>query len=64
MEAKLQQAEEKYRKIYENATEGIFQASLDGRFITANPSLARIHGYSSPEELMESITDIGSSTVR
>jgi PAS domain S-box-containing protein len=59
MEAKLQQAEEKYRNIYENATEGIFQASLDGRFITANPSLARIHGYSSPEELMESITDIG-----
>jgi PAS domain S-box-containing protein len=59
MEAKLQQAEEKYRNIYENATEGIFQASLEGRFITANPSLARIHGYSSPEELMESITDIG-----
>ena len=59
MEAKLQQAEEKYRNIYENATEGIFQASLDGRFITANPSLARIHGYDSPEELMESITDIG-----
>ena len=59
MEAKLQQAEEKYRNIYENATEGIFQASLDGRFITANPSLARIHGYDSPEELMESTTDIG-----
>jgi PAS domain S-box-containing protein len=59
MEAKLEQAEEKYRNIYENATEGIFQASIDGRFITANPSLARIHGYSSPEELIESITDIG-----
>ena len=59
MEAKLQQAEEKYRKIYENATEGIFQATLDGRFITANPSLARIHGYDTPEELIESITDIG-----
>ncbi len=59
MEAELQQAEEKYRNIYENATEGIFQASLDGRFITANPSLARIHGYDSPEELIASITDIG-----
>jgi PAS domain S-box-containing protein len=59
MEAKLQQAEEKYRKIYENATEGIFQATLDGRYITANPSLVRIHGYDSPEELIESITDIG-----
>jgi PAS domain S-box-containing protein len=59
MEAELHQAEEKYRNIYENATEGIFQATLDGRFITANPSLARMHGYSSPEELMQSITDIG-----
>jgi len=59
MEEKLQQAEEKYRKIYENATEGIFQATLDGRFITANPALARTHGYDSPEELIESITDIG-----
>ncbi len=59
MEAKLEQAEEKYRNIYENATEGIFQASLDGRFISANPSLARIHGYDSPEDLVESITDIG-----
>jgi PAS domain S-box-containing protein len=59
MEGELQQAEEKYRNIYENATEGIFQATLDGRFITANPSLARMHGYSSPEELMQSITDIG-----
>jgi PAS domain S-box-containing protein len=59
MEAELHQAEEKYRNIYENATEGIFQATLDGRFITANPSLASMHGYSSPEELMHSITDIG-----
>jgi PAS domain S-box-containing protein len=59
MEAKLQQAEEKYRKIYENATEGIFQATLEGRFISVNPSFARIHGYESPDELLRTVVDIG-----
>ena len=58
VEAILQQTEKKYRNIYENATEGIFQIAPDGCFISANPSLARIHGYSSPEELINSVTDI------
>ncbi len=58
IEAVLQQTEEKYRNIYENATEGIFQVSAAGRFISANPSLARIHGYNNPEELVATITDI------
>ena len=44
----VQQAEEKYRSIFENAIEGIFQATPEGRFITVNPSLARILGYDSP----------------
>lgn len=57
--ADLQRAEEKYRSIFENAGEGIFQTSSDGsRYITANPALARILGYDSPEELIESITNI------
>lgn len=55
----LQKAEEKYRSIVENATEGIFQATPEGRYITANPALARILGYSSPEVLMNEITNIG-----
>jgi PAS domain S-box-containing protein len=54
----VQQAEEKYRSIFENAIEGVFQSSLEGRFITANPSMARILGYESPDELMATITDI------
>jgi PAS domain S-box-containing protein/putative nucleotidyltransferase with HDIG domain len=54
----LQAAEAKYRNIFENAIEGIFQSSLEGRFITVNSSLARILGYDSPEELMASVTDI------
>jgi PAS domain S-box-containing protein len=58
LEAILKQTEEKYRDIYENAMEGIFQIDPDGRFITANPSLAHIHGYDSPEDLMRSVADI------
>src|ERR671910_1527726 len=52
-------AEEKYRSIFENAVEGIFQTTIDGRFLTANPALARMFGYGSPEELLEAVSDIG-----
>jgi PAS domain S-box-containing protein len=54
----LQIAEEKYHSIVENAVEGIFQSSPDGRFLSANLALAKIYGYNSPEELIESIEDI------
>jgi PAS domain S-box-containing protein len=60
LEAILKQTEEKYRNIYENAMEGIFQIGPDGGFISANPSLAHIHGYDSPEDLMKTIKDIRS----
>src|ERR671927_720640 len=52
-------AEEKYRSIFENAVEGIFQSTVDGRFLTANPAMARMLGHDSPEELLEAISDIG-----
>jgi PAS domain S-box-containing protein len=51
-------AEAKYRNIFENAVEGIFQSSPDGRYVTANPALARIFGYSSSEEVIQKFTDI------
>jgi two-component system cell cycle sensor histidine kinase/response regulator CckA len=54
----VQKAEEKYRSIFENAVEGIFQGTPEGRFITVNPSMARILGYDSPAEVVETITDI------
>jgi PAS domain S-box-containing protein len=57
-EQALRRAEEKYRTIYENSVEGIFQTKPDGHFITANPALARIYGYESPEELVTALTDI------
>ncbi|WP_427158306.1 PAS domain-containing sensor histidine kinase [Aliinostoc sp. HNIBRCY26] len=55
---KLQLAEAKYRSIFENAIEGIFQSSPDGRYITANPALACIYGYNSPQEVTDNFTDI------
>ncbi|MEQ8756217.1 MAG: adenylate/guanylate cyclase domain-containing protein [Coleofasciculus sp. G1-WW12-02] len=59
VEASLRQAEEKYRSIFERATEGIFQATPEGRYITANPALAKILGYTSPEDLMKQVRNIG-----
>ena len=58
-EEKRRRAEENYRSIFENAVEGIFQSTLDGRFLTANPALARMLGYESPDELLAAISDIG-----
>jgi len=52
-------AEENYRGIFENALEGIFQSSPDGKFISVNPAMARIYGYNSPQEMIEQITNIG-----
>ena len=59
-ELKLKETEEKYRNIFENSAEGIYQVAPDGRFITANPAAAHILGYDSSEELVSTITDIGS----
>lgn len=55
---RARQAEEKYRSIFENAVEGIFQTSPDGRYLAANPKLAQIYGYATPAELIESMHDI------
>jgi PAS domain S-box-containing protein len=54
----LREAEHKYREIFENVGEGIFQSTPDGRFISANPALARMHGFDSPEDLIRSRDDI------
>jgi len=51
-------AEQKFRGIFENAVEGIFQTSPDGKYLAANPALAAIYGYPTPEELMTALQDI------
>lgn len=45
-------AEEKYRGIFDNAIEGIFQVNTNGRVVSANPAMARILGYDSPEHFL------------
>jgi PAS domain S-box-containing protein len=57
-EEHLRESEAKYRNIVENSLEGMFRSTFDGRFLMANPALAEIYGYDSPEELMTEITDI------
>ena len=57
-EEALRRAEQKYRSIFENVGEGIFQTTPDGHFISANPMLARIYGFATPEELMASFSDL------
>jgi len=54
----LREREEEFRGIFENALEGLYQSSLEGRFIKANPALARILGYESPQALVDGITDL------
>lgn len=53
-------AEDKYRNIFDNAIDGIFQSTPNGRFINVNPAMARMYGYDSPKDMIESITDISS----
>ncbi len=54
----LRETERRYRSIFENATEGIFQTSPDGGYLAANPALARIYGYATPAELIADLSDI------
>ncbi len=57
-EEALKESEEKYRSIFENAVEGLFQSTPEGRFISVNPAFAKMLGYASPEELVSSISNI------
>ena len=50
-----------YRSIFDNAIEGIFQSSLEGRYLQVNPAMAQIYGYESPDEMVKLVTDMGKS---
>jgi diguanylate cyclase (GGDEF)-like protein/PAS domain S-box-containing protein len=54
----LREAERRYYNLFENAIEGIFRTTLEGKYIDANPALARIYGFESAAELMQSLSDI------
>ena len=58
-EEALRQSEEKYRDIFDQAVEGIYQATPAGVFLNANTALSHLLGYSSPQDLMNAVKDIG-----
>jgi PAS domain S-box-containing protein len=55
---RLMEGEASYRAFFEHAIEGIFRTTPDGRYVDANPALARIYGYDSPAALMHGLTNI------
>ena len=61
-EQALRETEEKYRSIFENAVEGIFQIRPGGGYISANLALARMLGFASPEELISERSDPSKQT--
>ncbi|MBF0468032.1 MAG: response regulator [Desulfamplus sp.] len=56
----LKASEKKYRSIFNNSIQGIFQVNLAGRFLTVNAAMAEICGYSSPDTMLQEITDVSS----
>ncbi len=55
----IARAERKYRDIFDNVSEGIFQYTPQGALISANPTMARLCGYVHAEQLKSHMCDIG-----
>ncbi len=56
--ADLQATQDEYRALYDNAIEGLFRISPDGLLVSANPTLARILGFSSIDQLQDEYRDL------
>lgn len=54
----LRKAEEMYRSIFENAVEGIFQSTPEGKFFSVNPAMAQMYGFKTPEEMVNNVSSI------
>lgn len=54
----LTEAEKKYRTIFDDALEGIFQSTLSGQILTVNRAAARMLGYASPQDLIDNVRDV------
>jgi PAS domain S-box-containing protein len=59
LSAALESAEARYRSLFENAVNGIYLTTPEGRFLAANPAMAQMCGYDSPDELVERVTNVG-----
>lgn len=58
IETALMDVRANYRRLFDQAVQGVFQSTLEGRFIKANPAMIRMLGYASAEEMMLSIKDM------
>ncbi len=54
----LQKSEKKFRDLFENSMAGVFQSTLDDRYISVNKRFAGMFGYDSPQEMIDSVKDI------
>jgi PAS domain S-box-containing protein len=57
-EDELRVSEAKYRNIFENAIDGIFQSTTEGKYLNVNPAFAHMFGFESPQEMISSVADI------
>ncbi len=60
-ERRFAEAEEGYRRLFDSSIDGIYVTTPAGRIVNANPALARMMGYDTPQDLIEGVTDIASS---
>ncbi|MCK9152462.1 PAS domain S-box protein [Methanobacterium alcaliphilum] len=58
MEDKLKESERRYRNIFENSDEGIYQSTPEGKYISLNPAFAHMAGYKNPQEMIETVKNI------
>jgi diguanylate cyclase (GGDEF)-like protein/PAS domain S-box-containing protein len=56
--AEMRRAQQAFRDLYDNISEGVFRSTLDGRMLSANPSLVRLNGYTSEAEMLASVNNI------
>jgi PAS domain S-box-containing protein len=57
-EVALQESEEKYRSIFENAALGIFRSTPEGKYEEVNAAFANILGFASPQKMLNEVSDI------
>jgi PAS domain S-box-containing protein len=54
----LARASKSFRRIFDNAAEGMYQSKPEGRQLRANPALVRLNGYASEAEMLAAVNDI------
>ncbi len=57
MQEELSRSEQRHRSLIENAPVGIYQSTFEGQYLNANPEFARMHGYATPQELIDDVRD-------